>query len=232
MTDYKIEAAKAALGYIKPGQTIGLGAGTTVAHLVDMINSREDLASSLVLTSSSFKTTTKLAGYGLTIKSPSLLKHLDIYFDGCDQFDKELNALKSGGGIHTTEKILASMADEFILMGDEGKFAATFDNTYAVVIEILPQALQVVRHKLHSKYPDATIKLRMGDQKDGAVISDNGNLLADIKFTSPFDPQQLNTELKLIPGLVEHSLFYHMATKAIVAGENGIRIIEPVYKAG
>ena len=165
MTDYKVEAAKAALAYIKPGQIIGLGAGTTVAHLVAMISGQSDLASSLVFTSSSFKTTSNLAERGLTLQSPSLLKHLDLYFDGCDQFDKELSALKSGGGIHTTEKILASMADEFILIGDYSKSVERLDTTYPVVIEILPQALQVVFHRLLSNYPGVVVKLRMGDQK-------------------------------------------------------------------
>lgn len=229
MTDYKVEAAKAALEYIKPGQTIGLGAGTTVAHLVAMISGQPDLASSLVFTSSSFKTTANLAERGLTLQSPSLLNHLDIYFDGCDQFDKDLNALKSGGGIHTTEKILASMADQFILIGDEGKFAEQLDVTYPVVIEILPQALQIVFHRLSSNYAGATVKLRMGDQKDGAVRSDNGNLLADINFSTVFDPHKLNIELKLIPGIVEHSLFYRMATRSIIAGKNGIRVLMPEY---
>jgi len=216
MTDYKVEAAKAAMEFIQAGQTIGLGAGTTVSHLVTMICQNKDLADSLIFTSSSFKTTTGLLENKLRVQSPSLLKHVDIYFDGCDQFDTELNALKSGGGIHTTEKILASMADEFILMGDEGKFADKLDNTYPVVIEILPQALQIVLHQLKLSYPGVVVKLRMSNQKDGAVISENGNLLADVHFATIMEPQKLNIQLKLIPGIVDHSLFYRMATKSII----------------
>lgn len=229
MTDYKVEAAKAAMEFIQAGQTIGLGAGTTVSHLINLICEKKDLADSLIFTSSSFKTTTALLDNGLRVQSPSLLKHVDIYFDGCDQFDTELNALKSGGGIHTTEKILASMADEFILMGDERKFANKLDNTYPVVIEILPQALQVVLHRLKLAYPGAIVKLRMSNQKDGAVISENGNLLADIHFATLIEPEKVNTQLRLIPGIVDHSLFYRMATKSIIAGKLGISIITPVY---
>jgi ribose 5-phosphate isomerase A len=229
MTDYKVEAAKAAMEFIQAGQTIGLGAGTTVSHLVTMICQNKDLADSLIFTSSSFKTTSLLLENKLRVQSPSLLKHVDIYFDGCDQFDTELNALKSGGGIHTTEKILASMADEFILMGDEGKFADKLDNTYPVVIEILPQALQVVLHQLKLSYPGVVVKLRMSNQKDGAVISENGNLLADVHFATIMEPKKLNIQLKLIPGIVDHSLFYRMATKSIIAGKLGVSIITPVY---
>ena len=228
MTDYKLEAAKAAFKFIKAGQTIGLGAGTTVFHLVDMISQDQDLARSVVLVSSSFKTNAYLLQHGLNIKSSSMVKHLDIYFDGCDQFDQELTALKSGGGIHTSEKILASMAGEFILMGDEAKFAPQLDTTYPLVVEILPQALQIVLDRLASVCPGAAIKLRMSNQKDGAVISENGNLLADIQFSSLPQWQQLNVQVKMIPGIVEHSLFYRLATKAVIASENGVRVITQV----
>jgi ribose 5-phosphate isomerase A len=228
MADHKLEAAKAAFKFIKTGQTIGLGAGTTVLHLANMIGQDEDLARSVVLVSSSFKTNSYLQEQGLNVKPASATKYLDIYFDGCDQFDQQLNALKSGGGIHTTEKILASMATEFILMGDDTKFVQQLNATYPLVIEILPQALQIVLARLRSAYPDADIKLRMGDQKDGAVISDNGNLLADIRFAHVLQWQQLNIDVKMIPGIVEHSLFYGMATKAIIAGESGLRVITPI----
>ena len=229
MTDYKAEAAKAALNLIKAGQTIGLGAGSTIASLITLISEKNELASSLIFTSSSFKTTSNLLAHGLTVQSPANLNSLDIYFDGCDQFDKDLNALKSGGGIHTTEKILASMANEFILIGDEGKFADQLDTTYPLVIEILPAALQIVLQKLKQDHPEATINLRMSTQKDGAVISENGNLLADIYFNKVIAPDVLNTRIKMLPGIVDHSLFYRMATKAVIAGEQGIRTIYPDY---
>lgn len=229
MADYKMEAAKAALKYIKPGQTIGLGAGTTIANLVALIAAESKDAASFTFTSSSFKTTGLLAQHGLTIQLPTLLNHLDIYFDGCDQFDTELNALKSGGGIHTTEKILASMAAEFIIIGDAGKFAPKLDTTYPLVIEVLPAALQIVLKQLKTNFPDATLNLRMSSQKDGAVISDNGNFLVDIHFKQLIPLDELNIHIKMIPGIAEHSLFYRMAAKAIIAGPDGIQIIMPRY---
>jgi ribose 5-phosphate isomerase A len=228
MADYKLEAAKAALKLIQPGQTIGLGAGSTIAHLVALA-AQSDIAGSLTFTSSSFKTTALLAANGLRVKSPALLNHLDIYFDGCDQFDTGLNALKSGGGIHTTEKILASMASAFILIGDTGKFAHKLNTTYPLVIEILPAALQIVLTKLAADFPDATITQRMSSQKDGALISDNGNMLADVYFTQLLPLDELNTRIKMIPGIVEHSLFFRMATSAIIAGEDGVKIVKAIY---
>lgn len=230
MNDYKMQAAKASLKFIKTGQTIGLGAGTTIFHLVDLISQDELLAVSLTIVSSSFKTRTYLSEKGLNVGFSDLTANLDSYFDGCDQFDRELNALKSGGGIHTNEKILASMATEFILIGDEGKMVSALDHRHPLVIEILPEALSVVLRKIKLTYPGAEVTLRMSNQKDGAVISDNGNLLADIHFSELPELKELNIFIKMIPGIVEHSLFYRLATRAVIAGENGIRVIIPEYQ--
>lgn len=229
MADYKMEAAKAAVKLIKPGQTIGLGAGTTIANLVNLLAADPSLAASVSLVSSSFKTTTLIAGWGLNVRSIALTNSLDIYFDGCDQFDTELNALKSGGGIHTTEKILASIAQEFILIGDDVKFVNKLDSTYPLVLEVLPVALPLAMRQLNSYFPDARINIRMSDQKDGAAISDNGNLLLDIYFNQLPALGKLNVQAKMIPGVVEHSLFYRMAAKAIIAGAGGIKFILPAY---
>ncbi|MES2457033.1 MAG: ribose 5-phosphate isomerase A [Bacteroidota bacterium] len=225
MADYKLAAAEAASKFIKAGQLIGLGAGSTVAHLIDIIKKNETLAKTLTFVSSSFKTNAYLLKNDLKVQSPAFIHHINIYFDGCDQFDAQLNALKSGGGIHTTEKILAAMAAAFILMGDEGKCVEFLDATYPLVIEILPVALLSVLSRLAVLFPDANITQRMSSQKDGALISDHGNFLVDVYFKKLPDPADLNKLVKMIPGVVEHSLFYNMATKAIVAGESGVRII-------
>lgn len=231
MTDFKLEAARAALKVIVKGQAIGLGAGSTIAHLVKMIAEDKELASSLVFTSSSLLTTHLLIKCRLKVQSPSFLKRLDIYFDGCDQFDPELNAFKSGGGIHTSEKILAAMASEFILLGDAGKFANQLDNRHPLVIEILPQAFESVLKRLQLHFPDAALELRVGSQKDGAVISDHGNFLVDVRFKELMPLENLNSFVKMIPGVVDHSLFYRMASRAIIAGEKGIQILLPLYQS-
>jgi ribose 5-phosphate isomerase A len=230
MTDYKMEAAKAALEFIKPGQTIGLGAGSTIAHLIGLITAECSFSSSLTLVSSSFKTSNLISDSGLSLQSAAAVKRLDIYFDGCDQFDIGLNALKSGGGIHTTEKILASMADQFILIGDTAKFAENLEATYPLVIEVIPAALNIVMQQLAISFPDTKLLLRLSTQKDGAVISEYGNYLVDIYFNHLPVLEELNIRIKMIPGVVEHSLFYRMATKAITAGEEGITIMSPQYR--
>lgn len=119
------------------------------------------------------------------------------------------------------------MANEFILIGDEGKFSEKLDTKYPLVIEILPQALQIVLSRLAIVFPGAQITQRISTQKDGAVITENGNMLVDLYFNTAILPEILNLEVKMIPGVVEHSLFYRMATKALLAGEKGIKVYKP-----
>lgn len=117
------------------------------------------------------------------------------------------------------------MADEFILIGDASKSAVALDNSYPLVVEILPEALPLVLKRVAAAFPDSKTTLRMSSQKDGAVLSENGNLLADIHLAQLPALDMLNVTIKMIPGIVEHSLFYQLATKAIVAGENGITVL-------
>lgn len=225
MNDKKKQAAEAALTYIKPGQIIGLGAGTTIGYLVDFIKDLPFL-NKLLFVTPSYKTKAYLKKWGLNTQDISEIEEVDFYFDSCDHYDLELNALKSGGGIHTLEKLIASMAKEFILLVDESKFNAyIMDTVTPLCIEILPAAESYVWYRLQAMYPKATLQIRMGQQKDGAVITENGNMLLDVKFKSPITLEQLNQSVKLIPGVIEHSLFYHLAGKALVANDSGIEIL-------
>ncbi|MES2426598.1 MAG: ribose 5-phosphate isomerase A [Bacteroidota bacterium] len=226
MADYKMEAAKAALQFIKPGQTIGVGAGSTIANLLSLLVVDTELLSSLTFATSSFKTAGLIMEHGFRFIASENVQHIDIYFDGCDQFDAQLNALKCGGGIHTSEKIMATLAKEFILIGDVSKSVISLDNTYPLVLEVLPTALILVKQWISDHIPTANITMRMSTQKDGAVITENGNYLLDVHFAEMISLQNMNA-FKMIPGVVEHSLFMGIASKAIVAGPDGISILTP-----
>ncbi|SFM80248.1 ribose-5-phosphate isomerase [Chitinophaga sp. YR627] len=227
MTDYKLEAAKAAALMISAGQTIGLGGGKTIAYLVEQLAAQPALLASLTVTSSSFDTTTLLHEKGFKLVAPAFIGRLDLYFDGCDVFDADLHALKSGGGIHVMEKLLASAADKFVLLGDESKAQQVLDTKYPLVIELLPQALEIVKQKIKALYPQTRFVQRMSTGKIGALISDNGNLLADIYFDAFPDLEQLDIQVKMLPGVVGHSLFYQMAQQAVIAGSAGVKYIYP-----
>jgi ribose 5-phosphate isomerase A len=228
MTDHKQEAAKAASMMISTGQTIGLGGGKTIVYLAEQLAKDPAVRQSLTVTSSSFETTALLHAKGFRVLAPSLISRLDLYFDGCDVFDPQLNALKSGGGIHVMEKLLAAAADKFILLGDAGKYQTALNPVYPLTIELLPQATGIVSRKISLLFPGTTFVQRMSSEKNGALISDNGNMLADIHFeVFPPDLGQLDIQVKMIPGVVGHSLFYKMAHQAIISGDNGIQHIYP-----
>jgi ribose 5-phosphate isomerase A len=218
MVDYKKRAAEVAFGLIRPGQAIGLGDGSTVLHLVEMIAADAVLVPSLTLTSSSGKTMIRMEELGLTVIPLSELDMIDIYFDGCDQFDRELNAFKSGAGIHTTEKILAGMAGEFILMGDSGKFSECLTVNYPVVVEVIPAAISSVILKLEGMFLGVECTLRPS-------LSGQGNHLVDLRFNRLPELSFLNTTIKMLPGVVDHSLFFRMAGKAVIAGPEGTAIM-------
>ena len=178
------------------------------------------------MVSASFNTHQLLLQKGFTVQSIADVAELDMYFDGCDQLDKNLNALKSGGGIHTREKLLASMAKQFILVGDEAKYVTQFDVSYPMVVELLPEARHYVTASIQQLFPDVKTVLRMSDKKEGVAVTDNGNYLMDLWFPVWPNLQQLNNLIKGITGVVETSLFYNLAHKAIIAGKDGINIIE------
>jgi ribose 5-phosphate isomerase A len=225
MNDLKQQAALAAVKLIKENSVIGFGAGSTIAHLVRGIQDDQALAGSITAVTSSFNTRLLLQRSGFAVKEMGDLQEIDLYFDGCDQFDSRLNALKSGGGIHTREKILASMAHEFILIGDESKYVEQLDGKYPLVVEVIPDALAFVIGRLQQTLRPSECTIRLSDRKDGAVITENGNYLLDCKWSVFPDPALVNEKVSRIPGVLEHSLFVNIARLAIIAGPDGIRIV-------
>lgn len=105
---------------VKDGMVVGLGGGSTISYLIDYVKDKD-----IKVVSPSSKTVLLAQKMGLTVLNTQYVDHVDIAFDGCDEVDSHLNALKSGGGIHTQEKIIASMADEYIVLVDESKFHET-----------------------------------------------------------------------------------------------------------
>jgi ribose 5-phosphate isomerase A len=223
MQDFKKDAAKEALKLIKPGSTIGFGGGATITWLAEYIKEDAALSDSLIAVTSSFTTRQTLLRLGFTLHEMQESKQVDLYFDGCDQFDRRLNALKSGGGIHTTEKIMAAMADEFILVGDAGKRVERLSPTYPLVLEVIPEALAYVSDRVKKFFNPAKLELRLSDKKDGAVFTERGNFLIDCWFSTFPEPIMINDRMISIAGILEHSLFYNLANKAIVAGPEGIQ---------
>lgn len=218
--DLKRMCAKEAIKYIRDEMVVGLGGGRTIAYLIEYIK-EENLKVKIVTPST--KTKMICIENSLEVLHTGFVDKVDVAFDGCDQVDKNLNALKSGGGIHTKEKLIASMAKEYILLVDEAKVEKELSFKSPVVLEILEDSLKYVEREV-LKLGGKPVT-RTSDIKDGFTISDNGNLLMNVSFSKVEDVYELNSSLINICGVIETSLFTNVITKVIVASEQGIRVI-------
>ncbi|KUP09750.1 ribose 5-phosphate isomerase [Bacillus coahuilensis m2-6] len=219
MMDKKQQCAKKAMDYIKDGMVIGLGGGSTIKHLIGYI-ARSDKEVKII--TPSFETRQHCIEAGLRVLSTSDVGEVSVAFDGCDQVDEQFHALKSGGGIHTEEKLIASMANDYILLVDDSKYVPTLTYDHPVVLEVLPQALAFVKRQLES-FSTLGGALRMSKDRDGAVLTENGNYLIDVRFPPQENSRGLEQSLKGLPGVVEVSLFTAVVSKVLVATDNGVR---------
>lgn len=225
MKDLKREVARMALQYLKPHHTIGLGAGTTISYLAELIHEEIPFRETLKFVTPSAPTSEVLNNYNLPCIDPSLLTKIDIYFDSCDQVDQDFNAFKSGGGIHTKEKLFASMASEFILLVDVSKLVPVLNTDFPICIELFPEASAFVLDHISWLFTDSRVKLRTTKDAGLPLVNNGGNLLADVYFDKIPPLDELNIALKAIPGVVDHSLFYGIATRVLIAENDGTKIL-------
>lgn len=222
--DLRKLAAEEAVKYIKNNTKVGFGGGASIAYAIELLSERIKKENITVHVVTPSLTTKEVCKKHQIILNEEINKQpLDLYFDGCDQFDFELNALKSGAGIHTLEKICASLATEFILLGDNTKRTEKFDVKYPVVVDVLPAALFYVMNQIKTEVPGSKPTIRTGIDKKTA-LTENGNVLVDVWFDIFPEPKLLHQQLKSITGVVETSLFIGMANKAIIASDKGIEI--------
>lgn len=200
---------------VKDGMVVGLGGGSTISYLIDYVKDKD-----IKVVSPSSKTVLLAQKMGLTVLNTQYVDHVDIAFDGCDEVDSHLNALKSGGGIHTQEKIIASMAGEYIVLVDESKFHETLAFKVPVVVEVLPKAYSIVKKKIEKL--NGNIELRTASNKDGFLMSDEGNILLDVYFDGVQDIRLLNQTLLMMPGVVDTSLFVDILTGMILVNDKGV----------
>ena len=200
--------AKAALDLGPDHGSIGRGGGETISYLADVIKeARKDVK---VVTPSDH-TAQVCKKLGLEIVDTKEVKEIEIAFDGCDQVDSDLDAYKSGGGIHTLEKIIAKMAKEYVLLVDETKVTDKLNNKVPVVLDIIPEAVNYVTSQVEAM---------------GATVKKRDEHLLEVYYDTLPELEEIDKNLKMITGVIETSLFYQVATKALVAGEEGIRVIK------
>ena len=211
----KLIAAKAALDYIQGGHVVGIGTGSTVNHLIDLLPSLKDEIRAIV--SSSRATTTLLEQQGFEVSMLNAVGDVDVYIDGADEANKHRQLIKGGGGALTREKILASAARKFICIIDETKQVGMLGK-FPLPIEVIPMAQTQVARKLS--------RLRGHPIWRENFVTDNGNHILDVHNLQISNPVELETRINQIPGVVTVGLFANQpADVLIVGGDDGVRTL-------
>lgn len=221
----KRRAGEEAARYLEDGMTIGLGTGSTTAYALAAIGKkiREDgLQIRGIPTSSSAEIIAR--NHGIPICTfDDVSEKLDIAFDGADEVSPKLDLIKGRGAAHTREKLIASQSKRFLVLVDPSKLVSQLGKKASVPIEILPVAAPVILRTLCAMEVHAS--LRIGVQKDGPVVTDQGFWIVDAAFPSISNPGQLSRTLLEMPGVLEHGLFVNLVTDVIVGTESGVDII-------
>ena len=208
----KESAGRQAAEYVRDGMRVGLGTGSTVHWTILALGERRP---SITCTATSVRTHDLAVSLGLTVVSPDEIGHLDIAIDGADEVDPALNLTKGGGAAHTREKIVASMADRFVVVVDETKLVDAL-GPFGTPLEVLDFAPGVVA--------DAVVALGASSVTTRDERSDNGNLVVDARFGTIADPVALAAALASVPGIVEHGIFPgDMVERVVVAGADSTR---------
>lgn len=210
-----IEAAK----QVQNGMIVGLGTGSTANFFIEQLahlQSQQGLNFTAV--SSSTVSAIKARELGISLTSIEQLTHLDLYVDGADEVSPESNLLKGRGFDLVKEKILAKASDRFIVLVDHSKLVTRIGEKYAIPVEVIPFAWQLVKKSLERLGGEGG--LRKNPNQDGLVISSHGSLVLDMTFPKERDIEELDILISNTPGVVEHGIFKDLAS-VILIGENG-----------
>ncbi len=206
----KAAAARAAAALVEDGMRLGLGSGSTFAHLLPAIAERGYAGLRCVATSPA--TAAAAGALGLVVQSLDEVGELDMAIDGADQIDEQGWLVKGGGGAHTREKIVAASARRFVVIASADKAVASIEP---------PIPLELLRFGVGRTLLSLTpARLR------GVDDSPDGGLIADY-FGPVGDPRELARRLSATPGVVEHGLFApEMVSTILIARDSGVELRE------
>lgn len=214
----KQEVGKAAAALVKSGTIVGLGTGSTTAYAIQYIGDRlksGDLKD-IVGIPTSFQAEVLSKQYGIPLTTLDAIDHIDLAIDGADEVDPQKNLIKGGGAAHTREKVVDYLAQQFIVVVDSGKLVDRLGSVFAVPVEVIPMAISPVMRAIEQL--GGKPELRMGVKKAGPVITDQGNMVVDVRFDAIDNPAELEKTLNNIPGVLENGIFVN-CTDLVLIGE-------------
>jgi ribose 5-phosphate isomerase A len=228
MDALKRQAAARALEDVRDGMKLGLGTGSTARHFVDLLGEKVKGGLRVVGVPTSEATRAQAQAVGVPLTTLDEIDHLDLTVDGADEIDPQFNLIKGGGGALLREKIVASASDRMIVIADDSKWVEPLGR-FPLPIEVVPFGLAATQRAIADAFVQAGVSGQMVVRKgkDGHVfVTDGGHWIVDARLGEIQDAPRLAGLLSVIPGVVEHGLFIGLASTAILAGAQGIRVIE------
>jgi ribose 5-phosphate isomerase A len=208
-------AAETGAQMIPDRSIIGLGTGSTLEYAIKELGRRireENLKISAVTTS--FQGQLLAKENNIVTLNPMNVSNLNIAIDGADEVDPDGNLIKGLGAALTKEKIVAAMAQRYIIVIDETKKVTQLGEKTPVPVEIIPDALTLVKCCL--KKMGGLSSVRPDQSKAGPVVTDLGNLIVDVEFGIINNAQSLEQRINNIPGVVNNGLFVDMVDEVVV----------------
>jgi ribose 5-phosphate isomerase A len=224
----KRAAAARALEFVRPGMRLGLGTGSTANHFVELLAARVRGGLDIVAVPTSEATRALAQRLGVALTTLDATPELDLTVDGADEIAPDLTLIKGGGGALLREKIVAAASASMVVIADQSKWVQNLGR-FALPVEIAPFGATATRRAVEAAAaaagcpgPAPVRKATNGH----AFVTDGGHWLLDAQLQRIADPQALAARLAAIPGVMEHGLLIGLARAAIVAGPDGVRLIE------
>jgi ribose 5-phosphate isomerase A len=213
----KEAAARASLRFVRDGDVIGLGTGSTAAYAVRFLGEQVRAGLKIRGIPTSVHTKELATSLGIPLTTLDEFQQIDVDVDGADEFDPQLHLIKGGGGALLREKIIASASRQVVIIADSSKQVAVLGK-FPLPVEVIPFAQSLVAKRITAL--GAIVKVRQ-DAKGNPFVTDEGHHILDCSFGQIPDPPALARKLSDMPGVVEHGLFIDLATVVLCAkGEN------------
>jgi ribose 5-phosphate isomerase A len=205
----KQRAALAALDYVEAGSILGVGTGSTVNALIELLAAQASRLRLRGAVSSSEASSARLRSQGIAVLDLNTLDALGLYIDGADEANRARELIKGGGAALTREKILAAAAERFICIVDESKLVTTLGG-FALPVEVIPMARRYVADRITS----------LGGRpvwREG-IVTDNGNHILDVHGLMISDAIATECAIDQITGVVTVGLFARRPADLLIVG--------------
>ncbi|MEO0636653.1 MAG: ribose-5-phosphate isomerase RpiA [Pseudomonadota bacterium] len=226
MTDLKAAVGEAAAKRVTDGMKLGIGTGSTAEAFVRALAVRVRDGLQIVGVPTSIRTANLCAELGVPLTSLEETPQLDLTIDGADEIGPDLVLIKGGGGALLREKIVAMASDRMLVIADESKLVDPL-GAYPLPIEVTDFGLaateSAIRQVADDMGLDGPLRLRMEGEQP--FRTDGGHLILDASFGRIVEPEALASRLNAIAGVMEHGLFVDIATEALVAGGEGVKLL-------